>query len=253
MFASILFLALARAVHAAPDGYSDTPFLPDGKWHVHDPARPKPRHVDPGPAPRTPAAAPAGAVVLFDGKDLSRWQNPNWSVENGAMIAGRGQQTTKDSFGDCWLHVEWSEPLTVKGDGQERGNSGVFLMGLFEIQVLDSFGTETYADGQAGAIYGQTPPLVNATRKPGEWNVYDILFRAPRFEGERLLQPAVFTIYHNGIAVQKNTTALGPTGHRILARYDRPLPAKAPISLQDHGNPVRFRNIWVLPMDGGRG
>lgn len=246
---AFLALSLSAASAVLADGYKDTPLLPGGKWHVHDPDRPKPPKVDPGPSPKKPAKPPKDAIVLFDGKDLSKWKNQGWKLENGYMIEGRGNQATKESFGDCWLHVEWSEPLGTEGHGQERGNSGVFLMDRFEIQVLDSAGTETYADGQASALYGQNPPRVNATRKPGEWNVYDILFHAPRFKEGKLESPATVTVIHNGFVTQNNVTALGPTGHRILANYNDPIPAKAPISLQDHGNAVRFRNIWVLPLD----
>ncbi len=250
---TLVFLALGVLASVSGawgfDGYTDTALLPGDKWHVHDPARPKPPKVDPGPSPKKPVPAPPGAVVLFDGKSLTSWKNPGWKLEGGAMIAAKGEQKSLAEFGDCHVHVEWSEPVEIKGQGQGRGNSGVFLMGIFEVQVLDSFGTETYADGQAASLYGQSPPRVNATRKPGEWNVYDIYFRAPRSADGKVTEPAKITVIHNGFIVQNNVTLLGPTQHKNLASYNGGLPAKGPIALQDHGNPVRFRNIWVVPLD----
>jgi hypothetical protein len=241
--------ALTLAISAVfADGYTDTAFLPDGKWRVHDANRPRPPKVDPGPGPRKPVPAPKDAIVLFDGKSLDNWKNLNWKLEGGAMVAQRGEQRSKAEFGDCHLHIEWSEPTDIKGQGQGRGNSGVFLMGMFEVQVLDSFGTETYADGQAASLYGQCPPRVNATRKPGDWNVYDIYFRAPRSADGKVTEPAKITVVHNGFIVQNNVSLLGPTQHRNLASYTGALPNKGPIALQDHGNPVRFRNIWVVPL-----
>jgi hypothetical protein len=244
----LVALALAAATVLA-DGYTDTAILPGTKWHVHDPNRPRPPKVDPGPGSVDPVPAPPGAIVLFDGKNLDHWVNQNWRLSRGAMVASRGEQRSKESFGDCHLHVEWSEPVGIKGQGQGRGNSGVFLMGMFEVQVLDSHGTETYADGQAASLYGQFPPRVNATRPPGEWNVYDIFFRAPRSEEGKVTEPARITVVHNGFVVHNNVAFLGPTGHRDLAQYSRALPEKGPIALQDHGNPVRFRNIWVVPTE----
>ncbi len=221
------------------------------KWAIHDMNRPLPALVDPGPA-GPPAAAPADAIVLFDGKDLSQWEDgkggpAGWKVEKGyAEVAAKtGLIRTKQEFGDCQLHIEWAAPVEVKGEGQERGNSGVFLMDMYEVQVLDSYNNETYADGQAAAVYGQYPPLVNACRKPGEWQSYDIIFRRPRFDGEgKLLQPARMTVLHNGILVHDGVELTGPTGHKVRPPY-KPHPNRLPISLQDHGNPVRYRNIWI--------
>ena len=188
-FAAASFLTAVSAPLAAQDsqqspGYTDTPKLPSG-WRVHDSARPHPPIVDPGPAPKDPLPVPADATVLFGGDNLDAWQSgkgpAKWKVENGYMEVRGGGIRTKQAFGDCQLHVEWAAPAEVKGDSQGRGNSGVFFLGRYEIQVLDSYDNVTYADGQAAAMYGQFPPLVNACRKPGEWQTYDIVFRAPRF------------------------------------------------------------------------
>ena len=243
----------ARATQPPSLGYSDTPMLPGGKWHVHDGARPQPTIVTPGTfsTEQTPGAPPSDAIVLFGGADLSKWQTDKgdpagWKIESGAMVvaAGSGAIRTKDEFGDCQLHVEWSAPSPPKGTGQDRGNSGVFLMSRYEIQVLDSFGNQTYPDGQASAIYGQFPPPVNASRKPGEWQVYDIVFTAPRFNGTAVAAPATATVFHNGIVVHNRTELIGSTVHRALGKYE-PHPPKAPIMLQDHAHPVRYRNIWI--------
>jgi len=221
------------------------------KWAIHDESRPRPPVVDPGPAgPSVPA--PSDAVVLFDGKDLSGWvtgkgEPAKCKVQDGFMevVKGTGSIRTKEGFGNCQLHVEWASPAEVVGSGQGRGNSGVFLMDTYEVQVLDSYENSTYADGQAAAIYGQFPPLVNACRKPGEWQTYDIVFRAPRFDQDgKLLAPARMTVFHNGILVHDDVTLTGPTAHKARPPYAAHA-GKLPISLQDHGHPVRFRNIWL--------
>jgi hypothetical protein len=239
-------------------GYNDTPFLPGGRWRVHDGERPQPRIVDPGApsTPERPGRPPSDAVVLFDGKDLSAWSdaqgNPSrWKVEDGAMlpVRGAGQILSRREFGDCQLHVEFAAPVPAVGEGQGRGNSGVFFFNRYEIQVLDSFQNKTYPDGQAAAIYGQYPPLVNASRPPGQWQSYDILFTAPRFKDGRLETPARATVLHNGVAVHHAVELLGPMAHRQLPKYAEHGP-RGPISLQDHGNPVRFRNIWVRELTG---
>ncbi|GEO03552.1 endo-1,3-1,4-beta glucanase-related protein [Adhaeribacter aerolatus] len=201
--------------------------------------------------PGTGTAAPSDAVILFDGKDLSQWKGKDggaakWQVKDGAMIVtkGTGAITTKQNFEDFQLHVEWSAPTEVVGNSQGRGNSGIFLQDRYEVQVLDNYNNRTYANGQAGSIYKQTPPLVNAMRKPGEWNTYDILYTAPRFkENGTLIMPARVTIIHNGVVVQNNTEIKGATEYIGLPSYKAH--GKAPIQLQDHGNPVRFRNIWL--------
>lgn len=233
-------------------GFKDTPFLPGGKWHVHDGDRPQPKVIDAGTfsTQETPGRPPSDAVVLFDGKDLSKWKGDKgpaeWKVENGyvEIKPGSGFITTKEEFGDCQLHVEFSEPSPPSGEGQGRGNSGVFLFGRYEIQVLDSFQSPTYPDGQASAIYGQFPPLVNASRAPALWQTYDIIFNGPRFQGDQVTRPAYATVLHNGVVVHNHTALLGPMVYRALAHYT-PHGEKGPLSLQDHGNPVRFRNIWI--------
>jgi hypothetical protein len=221
------------------------------KWAIHDLDRPVPPVVNPGPA-GPPVPAPADAVVLFDGKDLSQWEDgkggpAGWKVENGyaEVVAKTGSIRTKRGFGDCQLHIEWAAPVEVKGEGQERGNSGVFLMDTYEVQVLDSYDNRTYADGQAAAVYGQYPPLVNACREPGEWQSYDIIFHRPHFDtaGE-VLEPARMTVLHNGVLVHDNVELTGPTAHKARPPY-KAHADKLPLSLQDHGNPVRYRNIWL--------
>ena len=241
----------------APVGYDDTPFLPNSRWRVHDGERPQRRVVTPGTesSQAKPGRPPSDAVVLFAGTDLSKWKGrdgaPQWEVANGAVTVTRtGNIETIEHFGDCQLHIEWAAPAEVKGDSQGRGNSGVFLMGLYEIQVLDSYDNRTYADGHAAAIYGQYPPLVNASRKPGEWQSYDIVFVAPRFEGSRLVSPAFVTVVHNGVLVHHHQAVQGPTGHRQLANYDTPHPPKGPLMLQEHKDAVRYRNIWIRPLKG---
>ena len=193
-------------------------------------------------------AAPTDAIVLFDGTDLSQWKRSDWKIENGELIAVSGELTSKQAFGDCQLHIEWQAPDPPRGDIWDRGNNGVMLMGLFEIQVYDSYTEKLYPDGQAASVYGQTPPLVNACRRPGEWQSYDIIFFAPVFKSGKLEKPAYVTVLHNGVVVHHNQEIYGPTGHRFLPRYDKPIPAKLPLSLSSHDNPVRFRNIWVRPL-----
>ncbi|HLK57585.1 MAG TPA: DUF1080 domain-containing protein [Chthonomonadaceae bacterium] len=242
----------ARAQQQEHFGYQDTPMLPGGKWHVHDGTRPQPKIIDPGTASTqdTPGKPPSDAIVLFDGKDLSHWKAGNggpagWKVENGYMeVAPKsGSIISRDEFSDCQMHVEWCEPTTIRGRDQGRGNSGVIFFGKYEIQVLDSYESKTYPDGQAAAIYGSYPPLVNAMRKQGEWQVYDILFTAPRFDGDKLVKPGYFTVFHNGVAVHNHAELLGDSNHRALPSYTLHT-SKGPLLLQDHGNPVRFRNIW---------
>lgn len=226
----------------------------DPKWKIHDPERPMAPVVQP-PTPSTQDSAgraPSDAVVLFDGKDLSHWAHEDgsaakWKVENGyfEVVPKTGYVFTREPFGDCQLHVEFREPVPPKGESQARGNSGVFLMGLYEIQVLDSYENKTYADGQASAVYGQYPPLVNASRPPGQWQAYDIVWHGPRFASDgKLLRPAHVTVFHNGVLTQDNVELTGPTAHQARPPY-KAHPAKLPLSLQDHGHPVRYRNIWL--------
>ncbi|MCO6453913.1 MAG: DUF1080 domain-containing protein [Pirellulaceae bacterium] len=210
----------------------------------------KPPVVTPGEQ----GGAPSDAVVLFDGSDLSAWENAdNWKIVDGVMVSGRGDARTRQAFGDCQLHIEWSAPTPATGSGQGRGNSGIFLMNTYEIQVLDSFDNPTYFDGQAGAIYKQTPPQVNATRPPGEWNVYDIIWTAPRFhEDGSLKSPAYITALHNGVVILNHFELLGDTPFNRPPRYQAHAD-RLPIRLQDHGNPMRFRNIWVRELRAAQG
>jgi len=216
---------------------------------------PKPRVIDPGPAPAAPAPIPSDAIVLFDGKSLDQWVNgDNWKVADGVATVGKGFIETKQPFGDCQLHVEFRASADTTGKGQQRSNSGVFLMGKYEIQILDSFqdGTDnpvTYFDGQCGALYKQQPPAVNACRKPGEWQTYDILFARPRFQADgTLAKPARISVLHNGIAIHSDTVIKGETFFHAPPSYTKHDDA-LPIRLQDHGNPVQFRSIWVRPFE----
>ena len=237
-------------------GFEDTPMLPGLPYHVHDPNRPHPPVVTPAVDPGGP---PSDAIVLFDGKNLSGWVGhpssitkagqsgpAEWKVENGyaEVVPSSGDISTKEKFGDCQLHIEWAAPAEVRGNSQARGNSGVLLMGRYEIQVLDSYDNPTYADGQAGAIYGQWPPLANPVRKPGEWQAYDIVFEAPKFEGETLVKPAYFTVFLNGVLLQNHRASMGPMVYRQVAHYT-PQPAEDSLVLQNHNSKVRFRNIWI--------
>lgn len=233
--------------------------LPGLPFHVHDPNRPHPPVVTPSEMPGGP---PSDAIILFDGKDLSKWSahastithaggasDAEWKLGDDYMevVPKTGDIATKQKFGDCQLHVEWASPEEVEGSSQSRGNSGVILMGRFEVQVLDSYNNPTYADGQAGAIYGQWPPLANPVRKPGEWNAYDIIFEAPKFDGEKLVTPAFFTVFLNGVLMQNHRASMGPMVYRQVAHYS-PMPAEDSLVLQNHNSKVRFRNIWIRPL-----
>ncbi|MHC4558073.1 MAG: 3-keto-disaccharide hydrolase [Planctomycetota bacterium] len=224
-------------------GYKDTRVLPWCGYHVHDPDRPAPPKVT-----VSHGTPPSDAVILFNGTNLSRWQASDWKIEKGDLIAVSGNLATKQSFGDCQLHLEWMAPDPLQGSLWDRGNNGVMLMGLFEIQIFDTYTTKLYPDGQAASVYGQTPPMVNACRKPGLWQTYDIIFFAPVFENGKLKQSARVTVLHNGVLVHHNQEIYGPTGHRILPSYDKPIPEKLPLVLSAHNNPVRFRNIWLRPL-----
>jgi hypothetical protein len=234
---------------------------PDPHANEVPPPSSPPRVVAPG---AQPGSAPADALVLFDGTDLSAWVSERdgspaaWTVENGVMVVKpkAGGIRTKQAFGDVQLHIEWATPAEVKGQGQGRGNSGVFLMANtaaggqgYEVQVLDSYENATYWHGMAGSVYKQHAPLVNASRKPGEWQVYDIVFRAPRFNADgKVVRRASFTVFHNGVLVQDNADVMGITTHQGPPYY-KAHPDKLPISLQDHGDLVRFRNIWVRELE----
>ena len=219
--------------------------------HANEVPTPKnpPRVVTPGPAPGAP---PSDAIVLFDGTDLSKWEGEKggpatWTVADGAMTVKpkAGGIRTKQAFGDVQLHIEWATPSEVKRGGQDRGNSGIFLQSTYEIQVLDSFENTTYWHGSAGSVYKQHPPLVNASRKPGEWQVYDIVYHAPAFNADgKVIKRATFTVFHNGVLIQDNVEVMGVTTH-MGPPYYLPHPDKLPLSLQDHGDLVRYRNIWI--------
>lgn len=233
-------------------GYSDTPVLPDSGYTVHDGTRPQPPIVTPGSANEPPS----DATVLFDGSDLDAWESiyeegpAEWRlVGDGSMevVPGTGNIHTRESFGDVQLHLEFRCPPEIKGEGQGRGNSGVFLMGQYEIQVLDNYHNPTYADGTVGALYGQRPPLVNAIREPGRWNTYDILWECPVFEDGVLAKPARMTALLNGVVVQHGKELLGPTTHRALSPTEAH-DATGPLMLQDHNDLVRYRNIWIRPL-----
>jgi hypothetical protein len=238
-------------------GYDDTPILPGTDWHVHDGHRPQPPIVTPGEmcSDDILVGPPSDAVVLFDGTDLSGWvstatgEPAAWDVQDGYMQVAlkTGYIETKEHFGDCQLHVEFACPEEVKGDSQGRGNSGVFLMGEYEIQVLDCFDNPTYPDGTVGGIYGQFPPLANACRKPGQWQTDDIIWAGPRFDGEELVRPAFVTVILNGILLHYRKELLGVTSHRVLTEYSVHAEV-GPLKLQDHGDLVRFRNIWYRPL-----
>ncbi len=263
--------------HGDELGFTDTPMLPGLPYHVHDPARPHPHVVTPAAEPGGP---PSDAIVLFDGKDLSQWkferrqmgaggralsaearerlqksQTPppplGWKLEDGyvEVIPRAGDMLTKEKFGDVQLHVEFEMPADVQGHSQNRGNSGVLMQSRYEIQVLDGYNNPTYADGQVGAIYGQWPPLVNASRKPGEWQTYDIVFEAPKFEGETLVKPAYFTVFQNGVLLHNRKESMGPMIYRQVAHYI-PQPAEDSLMLQNHNQPVRYRNIWIRRLKG---
>ena len=229
-------------------GYTDSPHLPNSEYRVHDAERPRPRAVE--VSGLNDVEPPSDATVLFDGGDLDSWESadggdPGWTVTDDYVEVepGTGDIQTIEFIGDCHLHVEWAAPAEVSGEGQGRGNSGVFLMDRYEIQVLDNYENPTYADGYAGAVYGQTPPAVNACRPPGEWQSYDIIWQGPRFDGDDLTRPAVVTVLHNGVVVQNRTELIGDTRHAEVGEYE-PHDPEAPLRLQDHGDRVRFRNVW---------
>jgi hypothetical protein len=234
-------------------GYEATsPLIPGTKWHVHDGTRPQPRVVTPGATFSHLAPPPSDAIVLFDGKDLSKWSGPKgdagWKLEGGYMeVAPKsGSIRTKDGFADFQLHLEFATPAKVEGNRQDRGNSGVLFNGIYEVQVLDSFENPTYPDGQCAALYGQSPPLVNASKKPGEWQSYDIIFESPRWGADgKIAKKAAVTVIHNGVVVHHRKEYQGNTPHQRNGDYSKPHPPEVFIQLQDHNNPMRFRNIWL--------
>ena len=274
-----LLLASAVVLHAAdpkpkaakagkgddkpsPIGYSDTPVIPGSQWKVHDIDRPRPAAVAPG---KNAGDAPADAIIIFDGKSSDTLQAKEkdakgketgkiipcpWELKNGELLIKGGDCWTKQEFASCQLHLEWmSEPHTA-GNSQKKGNAGIFFMDRYETQMLDCHNNPTYADGMTGGVYGQTPPMVNAVRPAGEWQVYDIVFTAPKLENGKVVEPAYITTFVNGICVQNHTKIMGPTKHKQTTDYSGEFPEKAPIRIQDHKNepPVRVRNIWIRPL-----
>ena len=243
------------------DALLRAPRIPGTRWRVHDLRRPQPPRVVPPMRECRGVRPPRGAVALFSGRSTTAFVGdrlPDWSVEGGALVAGARQPNriaTRRSFGDLELHLEYREPDPPRGVWQYRGNSGVFLMGRYEIQILDSYGSPTYPDGQTGALYGQAPPAFNAALAPGRWQCLDIVFTAPRFVHGTLRSPARVSVRHNGILVQDRARFLGPTAFAEIERYV-PHPRMLPLALQDHGDGtsrVAFRNIWVLPRERGDG
>ena len=261
--ASTAFSALLTLASVGFGANVGSPFYGDAPddhhpWAIHDPNRPQPKLVTPGTfsSPEQPGKPPSDAVVLFDGANLSAWEADEgqgvptkWVVKDGAMecVPGSGFIRTKEKFGDCQLHVEWAAPAKVHGDSQGRGNSGVFLMGLVEVQVLDNYNNPTYSDGFAASVYSVNPPLANALRPPGEFQTYDIVFRRPVYKNNEVLDPGYVTVFLNGVLVQDHTMIEGATGHMGRSKPG-PFPSAGPLKLQDHGNPVRYRNIWYRPL-----
>jgi len=255
--ASLSIVSGALAANVGSAFYGDAPDE-HHPWAVHDPNRPQPKLVTPGTfsTQELPGKPPSDAIILFDGTDLSKWEADEgvgvptkWIVKDGAMecVPGSGYIRTREKFGDCQLHVEWAAPTKVQGESQGRGNSGVFLMGLVEIQVLDDYDNPTYADGFAASVYGVNPPLANVLRPPGQFQTYDIVFRRPIYKGTKQLDPGHVTVFENGVLVQDHTMLEGGTGHMTRSKPG-PFPDVGPLKLQDHGNPVRYRNIWYRPL-----
>lgn len=238
-------------------GFTKLAEIPGTPWRIHDAARPHPRPVAPG---NVPGAPPSDAIVLFDGTSLSKWGqlkngtlvDTTWPVRSGYFEtgAGSGSMYTRESFGDLQMHLEFATPSPGRGASQDRGNSGIKFMGLYEVQVLDSYGNLTYADGEAGSIYGEYPPLVNASKKPGEWQTYDIVFEAPRFSGATLVSPAYITVIWNGVLVQHRRAVMGSTSATRTPHAYTAHDAELPVMLQDHAHPVRYRNIWIRRLAG---
>ena len=261
---SLLLLASSAAIPLLAQegdglGYKSTPPIPGTPWLVHDGDRPQPRVVAPGATFSLLAPPPSDAVVLFDGRDLSKWESirggdPKWTVANGILevVRGSGNIRTRQRFGDFQLHLEYAEPATVVGKGQKRGNSGVLINGMYEVQILDSYDNPTYPDGQAGALYGQTPPLVNACKAPGEWQSYDIIWESPRWDAAGVLvKRAAVTVIQNGVVLHNRREFFGQTDgingfpHKALGAYVKPHPPEVVVELQEHRDRVRFRNIWI--------
>ena len=243
----------ARAADGKGLGYTTTPMIPGTTWHVHDGDRPQPPIVTPAATFSHQAPPPSDAIVLFDGTDLSKWEHgggaaAKWKIQNGYMevTPKSGSLHTIGKFADFQLHIEFATPSEAKGTSQGRGNSGILMNGIYEIQVLDSYENKTYPDGQAGGLYGQTPPLVNASKPPGQWQSYDILFESPRWDDAgKLVKKANTTVIHNGVVLHHKRELTGTTPHQQVGNYNKPHPPEMFIQLQDHNNTTRFRNIWI--------
>lgn len=231
-------------------GYDKNPLIPGSSWRVHDNDRPQPTRVLPGNyVEQGVSAAPADTEILFDGRSLEHFQKNQWLLKEGYVVAGNGGLVTKKSYGDCQLHIEWRTPdPSVATMPARMGNSGIYFMGRYELQVYDSYSSKIYADGSAGALYGQTPPLVNVCRKPGEWQTFDVYFTAPVFTGDKLVAPARMTVLHNGVFVQVNTELTGPTNHNKPMLYE-PHKPRLPFTLQGSKSPVEYRNIWIRDLN----
>lgn len=244
-----LLLSLSAPLFAVEVGEKPkTPVIPGTPYVVHDGTRPQPRVVEKTAAVSVPA--PSDAIVLFDGTNLDAWVSsdgsaPKFLLKDGVMVANQAGVKTKQKFGDVQVHIEWRLPADRKVKGQSGGNSGMFLMGRYEVQILQSHNNKTYPDGQATALYGQTPPLVNATAPQGEWQSYDVIFHAPKYRDGKLISPAYATVLHNGVVTHSHRAFQGPTRHRQLTTYPESHPTKDSISLQWHSDPIEFRNIWV--------
>ena len=263
--ATLCALPLLVSSLQAAGGVTGSPFYGDAPdehhpWAVHDHNRPQPTVVTPGTfsSQEVPGQKPSDAISLFSGEeaDTAKWEadkNPGeatkWIVKDKTFqcVPGSGYVRTKEQFGDCQLHVEWTEPTDITGESQGRGNSGIFLMGMVEVQVLDSYNSPSYADGMAGAVYGVNPPMVNVLRPPGQWQSYDIIFRRPIFKDGKELDPGYLTVLINGVIVQDHTPIEGGGGHKARS-HPKAYPETGPLKLQDHGNPVRYRNIWYRPL-----
>lgn len=254
-----LALSLLTTAALAEGGFYGDPPDKTHPWAIHDMNRPQPVRVEPGTfsSQEVPGTPPSDAIILFSGKpeEIEKWisdkngEPTKWEVKDGVLqcVPGSGYIRTKEEFADCQLHIEWSAPSKVEGNSQGRGNSGVFLMGAVEVQVLDNYNNPTYADGFASSIYGINPPAANALRAPGEWQVYDIVFRKPVFKGDQEIDPGYITVFVNGVLTQDHTPFEGGGGHMRRSKA-KAFPEKGPLKIQDHGNPVRFRNIWYRPL-----
>ena len=251
-----LVVAVAFSASAADGknlGYTNTPVISGTSWHVHDGTRPQPPIVTPGATFSHQAPPPSDAIMLFNGKDLSQWQHAGgaaakWKIKNGFMevTPKSGSLRTKDKFADFQLHIEFATPAKVEGNSQGRGNSGILFNGVYEVQVLDCYDNKTYPDGQCGALYGQIPPLVNASKKPGQWQSYDIIFESPRWgDDKKIAKKANVTVIHNGVVLHHKREFQGTTPHQQNGNYNNPHPPEVFIELQDHNNPMRFRNVWL--------